>query len=575
MTIRLSRREADCLIDNKYISDYIEKYKAGKIKLNKRRQKLIELLENDVLKRDDLYFDEDKIGQLVEFSAKYFFEHTSFQKFCDALLFLYKKDDGEPFFDRILLVLGRGAGKNGWITTISLFLISELNGVRGYNVGIVANSLDQAMTSVDEINDAIDNYPDKLGVSFYNLKQKITSKAMNATITPRTSNVKTKDGARDSLVVFDEIHAYENDAIVNVFESGLGKVPESRSIMIGSMGYVRGAYMDQQLDVADKVLNGDRPASDLLPIIAQLDDESQVDDDDNWELANPMLVKPLSSYGKMLFGKMQKQYRTMDESDSARAEFMTKRMNLPAMDANKSVASKDEIMATKQSVEVPPGSVAIGAVDFSSVRDFTAVGLLFYVDGKYVWQTHSFATRSFVTKYMGYNLAPSEIKGSHVFAPLKEWESKGDLTIIDEPTISPTFVTDWFDEKRDFYTINQIVMDNFRAELLRQSFLQAGYNNLDVIKKPKAISGLLAPRIEEGFANETFAWGDVPIMRWYTWNVLVHVKSDGNREYLKKEERKRKTDGFMAFLYAMYRSEELTNGVDVAANLEMLADFDF
>lgn len=562
------------MIENAHVTNYINLYKSGQIKLNKRRQKLVQLLESDVLKRDDLYFDEDRIEELINFSSDFFFEHTDFQKFTDALLFLYKKEDDEPFFDRILLVLGRGAGKNGWITTVALFLISELNGVRNYNVGIVANSLDQAMTSVDEINAAIIEYPE-LNDSFYNLKRAISSTLMGGKITPRTSNVKTKDGARDSLVVFDEVHAYENDAIVNVFESGLGKVPESRSIMIGSMGFVRGAFMDQMLDTGDKVLNGDLPASDLLPIVAQLDDPEQVNDFDNWELANPMLVKPLSKYGKMLFGKIKKQFRTMSESDSARAEFMTKRMNLPTVDVTKSVASKEEITATNQEIEVPVGSMAIGAVDFSSIRDFTAVGLLFFVDGKYVWQTHSFATKAFVSQYMGYNLSPEDVKGSHVFAPLKEWEAKGDLTILDDPTISPSVVTDWFDARRDIYQINEIVMDNFRAELLRQSFLQAGFNNLNVIRNPKAISGLLAPRIEEGFANESFAWGDVPIMRWYTWNVLVNVKADGNREYLKKEERKRKTDGFMAFMYALYRADELTNGVDVAANLEALLNIDF
>lgn len=563
------------LISNKYISNYIKLYRTGKIKLNKRRQKLIDLLENDVLKRDDLYFDEKRIESLVEFSERYFFAHTDFQKFVDALLFLYEKDTNDPFFSRILLVLGRGAGKNGWLSTVSLFLISELNGIKDYGVSFVATSEEQAMTSINEINAAIEEHPEKLKGSFYNIKQTVTSRAMRGSIKIRTSNAKTKDGGREGLVVFDEIHAYESDALVNVLEGGLGKKPEARSIKIGSMGYVRGAYMDQQLELADKVLDGERDPHLLLPIIAQIDSDIQVEDENNWELANPMLVKPLSKYGKQLLKEIRTEYQLSLDSDSGRAEFMTKRMNLPTVDATKSVASKEEIMATIQDIEVPLGSMAIGAVDFSSVRDFTAVGLLFYVEGKYVWQTHSFATRSFVTKYMGYNLPASDIKGSHVFAPLKEWEDKGDLTIIDEPTISPTLVTDWFDERRDFYTINQIVMDNFRAELLRQSFLQAGYNNLNVIKNPKAISGLLAPRIEEGFANETFAWGDVPIMRWYTWNVLVHVKADGNREYLKKEERKRKTDGFMAFLYAMYRSEELTNGVDVAANLEMLANIDF
>lgn len=562
------------MISNKYVNDYIESYKNGSIRLNTRRIKLVNRLEQDVLTRDDLYFDDKRIDDLIAFSDKYFFAHTDFQKFCDALLFLYRKSTKEPFFDRILLVLGRGAGKNGWLSTVATFLVSELNGVKNYNVGIVATSEDQAMTSVDEINQVIDDNP-QMNNSFESLKKSIASKTMHGKITPRTSNVKTKDGKRDSLVVFDEIHAYESDAIVNVFESGLGKVPESRSIMIGSMGYVRGGFMDKKLDLADKVLNGDRPMDTLLPIIAQLDDEKQLDDPDNWELANPMFVKPLSDYGKRLFNKVKKQYQETTESDSQRAEFLTKRMNLPATDTTKSVATKDEILATNVEIEVPEGAMAIGAVDFSSVRDFTAVGLLFNVDGKFVWKTHSFATKKFVETHMGYNLPETEIKGSRVFAPLKDWESRGDLTILDSEIISPSVVVDWFDTRRDIYQITRIVIDTFRADFLRQAFLNAGFDNFDVIRSPRSVTSLLAPRVEAGFANREFAWGDVPIMRWYTWNVLVKVKPDGNREYLKKEERRRKTDGFMAFLYALYRADELEESFNLDESINLMMEVNF
>lgn len=542
--------------------------------MNKRRIKLLERIKQDVLTDDNLYFDNERIAKLTEFSERYFFEHTVFQKFCDALIFLYRKDTGEPYFDRILLVLGRGAGKNGWVSTLALFLISELNGIKNYNVGIVATSEDQAMTSVDEINQIIDDNP-KLANSFENIKQKITSKAMHGRITPRTSNAKTKDGKRDSLVVFDEIHAYESDAIVNVFESGLGKVAESRSLMIGSMGYVRGGFMDKKLDLADKVLDGDLPMNTLLPIIAQLDNEKQVDDADNWELANPMLVKPLSPYGKRLFNKISNQYREMTESDSQRAEFLTKRMNLPATDTTKSVATKEEIMATNINIDIPNGASAIGAIDFSSVRDFTAVGLLFKVAGKYVWKTHSFATKKFVETHMGYNLPANEIKGSRVYAPLKEWEECGDLTILDSEIIAPSVVVDWFDQRRDTYQIERIVIDTFRADFLRQEFLKSGFDNFDVIRSPRSITSLLAPRVEAGFANREFAWGDVPIMRWYTWNVLVKVKPDGNREYLKKEERRRKTDGFMAFLYALYRADELEESFNLDESINLMMEVNF
>ena len=47
------------------------------------------------------------------------------------------------------------------------------------------------------------------------------------------------------------------------------------------------------------------------------------------------------------------------------------------------------------------------------------------------------------------------------------------------------------------------------------------------------------------------------MMRWYTNNVLRRLKPDGNIEYIKKEDVRRKIDGFKAFQYAMYRADEL------------------
>lgn len=46
-------------------------------------------------------------------------------------------------------------------------------------------------------------------------------------------------------------------------------------------------------------------------------------------------------------------------------------------------------------------------------------------------------------------------------------------------------------------------------------------------------------------------------MRWYTNNVYVHIKKDGNKEYLKKDEFSRKTDGFQAFIHSLFKVDEI------------------
>ncbi|KZU21340.1 Phage terminase large subunit [Lactiplantibacillus plantarum] len=145
--------------------------------------------------------------------------------------------------------------------------------------------------------------------------------------------------------------------------------------------------------------------------------------------------------------------------------------------------------------------------------------------------------------------------------------------MVDTPTIDPQAVVDWFLEQRKRFIIKKVVMDNFRADLLRKFFEDAGFEVV-VIRNPTAIDGLLAPRIETGFANHQYIWGDNPLLRWNTQNVLVSTDSHGNKRYGKKEEIRRKTDGFKAFEYGQYLVDQLPD-YSVNESLDMLADIDF
>ena len=110
---------------------------------------------------------------------------------------------------------------------------------------------------------------------------------------------------------------------------------------------------------------------------------------------------------------------------------------------------------------------------------------------------------------------------------------------------------------REEYGLEKVIMDNYRADLLRPFFEEVGIE-IEVIKNPRAIHDLLHPRIETIFANQLLILGDNPLMRWYINNVAVKVNAaTGKREYIKKDEFTRKTDGFHAMLHAIYRADEV------------------
>ena len=172
-------------------------------------------------------------------------------------------------------MMARGSGKNGFLSALAHYFISELHGIKNYNISIVATSEDQAKTSFEEIRQCIiDN---ELEGNFDPAKGQITAYDTNSYIKYRTSNANTKDGLRDGCVIYDEVHAYENWDTVNVFSSGLGKTKHPREFFISTDGMVRDGFIDKMKDRVKEILSGDAPDDPMFPFICRIDDEKEVD----------------------------------------------------------------------------------------------------------------------------------------------------------------------------------------------------------------------------------------------------------------------------------------------------------
>lgn len=565
------------MISNKHIDNYINKWKNGEILLNNKRILLIKHLEKDVLTRDDLYFDEEQIDNYIAFSEKWYFKLDDWEKFIAPFIFLFDKETDEVFYDEFFVTMARGGGKNGWATTLSNYFISSLHNIPHYDVSIVANTEKQAKRSFEECFMAITNEKNrilnsKFGGEFEAWKSKITGLATQSILEYKTSNASSQDGGREGCVFYDEIHEMPDSKIVDVFSGGLGKVIHGRQFFIGTNGFVRNGYYDTKYRESEAILTGLREAGGLFPFICELDDSDEVNIFEMWEKANPAFEKPLSKRGRTLFNKVKKQYAKLAYEPSGRVAFMTKRMNLPEVDLETSVATEDEIMATNRPLFDLSGKTPIGSLDFGSVRDFTSCGLLFRSGDEYVFKTHSFAIKHFCDVHYGYSHSSSSRDGTEEKAPIKKWEKMGLMTVIDEPSLNPMHVVEWFVEMRKIYGVQKVVADNFKLDILRPLLEAEGFE-VEMIRRPLSIHPLLAPRIEDGFANKKFIFGDNPLMRWFTRNIYVKNTNVG-KQFLKVEEVKRKTDGFQSFVHALYKAEEALE-FDAGSTLDLMDGLDF
>ena len=221
---------------------------------------------------------------------------------------------------------------------------------------------------------------------------------------------------------------------------------------------------------------------------------------------------------------VMQQYKKLEHDPSGYEEFITKRMNLPRVDLEKSVTSWDKIVATNQDYNLAElkNRECIGSIDYASIRDFAACALTFLKNDKYITPkelTQSFVCKPFVDKHYAYSGQKGEgnnKKEHRKFAPIREWEGQRLLTVLDKESMDPYMVVQWFIDKRnEGWNIKKIIGVNFRMEILRPIFEAAGFE-METIRNPDAASALLAPKIELAFDERRIIWGDNPMMRWYT-----------------------------------------------------------
>lgn len=545
------------MIGTKYFEEYKEAIYSGKHKACKEQFQLVKYLENKILIRNDVYINEKMLESYVKFAEKNFFPLALYQKFIATFVFMFWKKNDRVVFRQFLITIARGAGKNGWMSTLGAFFISPLHSIRNYNVTITANSEDQAKMSFEEVYDVIQTK--KLENHYALKKTAITGRKMNAVFKFRTNNPKTMDSARDGCLFFDEVHQFEDNKPVKVQRSGLGKIKNARTFYFGTNGYVREGFYDKQLELSKKILENKTDRIGYFPFICKLDSVDELDKTECWAKANPMFNEE-SEYAKQVFDEVYEDYLDLEEEPSGRQEFVIKRMNFTEGNDERDVTTHEKLLATNRLIPNLVGRSCVAGFDYASIRDFASVGLLFKMNEEYIWVSHTYVRKGFLDTFK-----PK--------APLRDWEKMGLMTIVDEPSIDPRHLVNWLNEQRPKYSIEIVTADRFRMDLLKP-LLEDNEYKYEFIRNPAGVQALVAPIIEDDFANERIIFGDDPAMRWFINNTYIKEDARGNKTFLKKEPVRRKTDGFHAFIAAIYK-RELIQDINIDDFLDDIDEIDF
>jgi len=531
------------------IQDYIDIVERGDVRTCEEQKQLVAYVKN-VFKTEKLKYDMAQIEKYLSYQKYFPFELFPWEIFCFVLFTCIFRTDGTPRWSDLFAYMGRGAGKNGFLSFLAFCLVTDTNGVAYYDVDICATSEDQAKTSFVEVFDILESpkYTKLFKKNFRWNRTEIQNIKTKSTIKYRTNNAKGKDGLRSGIVVFDEVHAYENWENIDVFTTGLGKKPHPRRIYITTDGDVREGPLDQLLDDGRKILKGEVPDNGFLPFICRLGADEEVHDEANWVKANPSLP-----YLPTLLKEIRKEYINYLKDPNANTSFMTKRMNRPQGKKEAEVASWENIMATNGELPDLTNCTCVCGIDFSKTTDFASVFLLFKEGEKYYGIHHSWFCNRSNDRY-------------RIKIPLDQMVERGLLTIVDDVEIHPSLLVAWIDQQRMKYDLAKIAIDDYRYALVSRELREIHYEATDKRVKLVRPSDIMRvqPKINSIFVSQKLKVGDDPLFRWFTNNTKLEPAPNNNFKYGKIEPKSRKTDGFMAFVAAMTLEDELPDEQDFA-----------
>lgn len=531
------------MIPDYRIQKYIDLVREAPYKMCEEQYQLCDLVEK-IFKTEDLIVDSRQLDKYLAFQKYFPFDLLDWEVFCFALHNCVYKKNGQLRFPVLLIYVGRGAGKNGYLGFEDFCLLTPVNGIKHYNIDIFAMSEQQAKTSFNDVYNVLEDNSTFMKKYFKWTKEVITNIKTGSQLAFNTSNPKTKDGFRPGKVDFDEYHAYENMKLVDVAVTGLGKVALPRRTIVTTDGDVRDGPLDTMLDKAHMILSGKLPDNGLLPYICRIKDKEDIKNPDNWPMANPSYP-----YFANLQEEMKLEYDDYVIDPLGNSSFATKRCNCPGGAIREDIVTDwENIKATNIMIpEFDKGTNAVGGLDYASTEDFVSAAILVVKDGiDYVLQ-HTWICE-----------ASKDLP--RIKAPLKEWENRGLCEFVKGPEISPELPAQWFDSMNEHFNILKIGIDKYRYTLMSKSLAEYGFladkdGKIKIVRPSDEMQ--IIPTLTSLFNNHCIAVGDDPLMRWCINNSKRITSSAGNMTYGKIEPKSRKTDAFKALVAAEICRDEL------------------
>lgn len=260
---------------------------------------------NEITEEDETHtyiFDEKKGNKPIIFIEKYC-RHSKgkwagqpvklelFQKaFIQALFGFVDKDTGIRKYKKGALFIGRKNGKSTMDSGLANFMLTK-DGEGGAEVYSVATKKDQAKVVWDEAKRMIKKSP-ALNKRIRCLVGGIFYDETESFLKALASDSNSLDGLNAHFVICDEVHAWKDKNLLDVMYDSMSAREQPMLLETSTMGTIRESVFDNEYEYFSEIIAGYEGKSNIvdetvLPVIYELDNPSEWQDEKKWYKANP------------------------------------------------------------------------------------------------------------------------------------------------------------------------------------------------------------------------------------------------------------------------------------------------
>ncbi len=547
-----------------YIEEYYEwiKKNPNKVcnKIKKQYEKLVEDLKTpkkvsfynkltDSIEEHTYIFDEKKSLRCIHFIEKYCRQSKGiwsgkplklelFQKaFLQALFGFVDKDTGLRKYKKAIFFVARKNGKSVLDSAIANYMLTKDN-EGGAEIYSVATKKEQSKIVWEESRKMIKKSP-SLSKRIRCLIGGIYYDATDSVFRALASDSNSLDGLNAHLVIADEVHAWKDKNLLDVMFDSMSARTQPLLLETSTMGTIRQNVFDIEYDYAAQVIDGAVEDETLLPIIYELDKESEWVEEECWYKANPALgaIKSI----KDLREKVERAKANPIEL----VNLLCKDFNIRQNSMN-AWLSFDELNNEKIYQDWKD-TYCIAGVDLSSTTDLTAATLL-GVKNKEIRVKQMY--------WIPTNLLEKKVRDDKI--PYDKWLKAGWLRLSGESKIDYHEVTNWFLEQVREYDLRPLWVgyDSWNAEYWKEEMQGLGFNMVEVRQGSRTMSSPMKI-MKADLIDKKINYNNNPILKWCLSNTIVKMDSNENIQPDKEKSRQR-IDGAVSLIdaYCIYTEKK-------------------